>query len=266
MSLSRLVSLVSLLVLLFSGYKMVEYYVESYTTEQTYEELHKSFQISSMQSRLEERIVNERLLGSVHKNDELTDQQDEPQIIMEQFQSLLVENEETVGWISVPNTRIQYPVVKTSDNEYYLEHDFHGNQASAGSIFMDYRNEGDASDRHTIIYGHHMKDGTMFKELEKYKEKDFFHNNSIITLQTLYEEVEWEIFSAYVTSTDFYYIVTHFRSNRDFVDFAAELKKKSIFPTNIEIGETDQILTLSTCSYEFDDARYVVHARRVVEE
>jgi sortase B len=179
------------------------------------------------------------------------------------FEQLLQINEETVGWLSVPNTNIEYPVVQTKDNSFYLEHDFKKEKAENGAVFMDYRNSPDAGDKHNILYGHYTKDGTIFTELRAYRQEAFLRRNPVLTFNTLHEEGQWEIFSVYVTDTKFYYIQTDFRSKRDFADFAKTLKEKSIYSLDVEITGEDRILTLSTCAYDYDDARLVIHAKRV---
>jgi sortase B len=103
----------------------------------------------------------------------------------------------------------------------------------------------------------------MFKDLIKYKNKDFFYTNNIIQFDTLYEEIKWEVFSVYITGTDFNYIKTHFNTPAEYENFLIAIKNKSLFPTDVELTADDQILTLSTCTYEYNDARFVVHARRV---
>jgi sortase B len=182
---------------------------------------------------------------------------------LEEFQPLIKLNSDIVGWIRVPNTRIDYPVVQTKDNEYYLSHSIEKKPSKSGSIFMDYRNNGNGGDRNIILYGHHMKDGSMFKDLMKYKDSEFYREASRIQFSTLYEKAEWEIFSVYITSPDFDYIQTHFFDDEDFETFLEEIQGRSHYPTKVEVGKEDTILTLSTCTYEFQNARLVVHAKKL---
>ena len=183
--------------------------------------------------------------------------------ILSRFDELLAINPETIGWLKVPNTNIDYPVVKGSDNRFYLNHDFYQEPEIRGAIYMDYRNTGDGSDRHTIIYGHQSRLGIMFTELNKYKEREFFDKNEIIYLTTLYEEQEWQVFAAYETSTSFYYIVTDFSSDASFLSTVEQFQKRSKFARDVKITKDDQILTLSTCVYGVDDMRFVVQAKRI---
>ncbi|MBU9711724.1 class B sortase [Evansella tamaricis] len=265
MNKTRVVMYLSIFILLFSLYNILEFFYDRFQTKQLYSSVQEEFVTSNRVNDLPlvKGISRGKTGVALMNHYGITAPTEEDPIINEKFLPLIERNTDTVGWISVPNTDIDYPVVKTDNNHFYLEHDFDKEPSRAGSIFMDYRNDGDTSDRHTIIYGHNMRDGTMFQQLAYYKEEDFFHDNLTITFHSLYDETEWEIFSAYVTTTDFYYIVTSFRSNRDYMDFLHELMGKSAFSTDVELTEHDQILTLSTCTYEFNDARYVVHARKI---
>lgn len=174
-----------------------------------------------------------------------------------------IKNDGIAAKVMIPNTLINYSVAKTSDNEYYLDHDLKHKESKSGAIFMDYRNSGNGSDKNTILYGHNMKDGTMFKGLMAYKEKNFFSKNKYIYLylNKINKLTKWEVFSAYVTDTDFNFIKTEFHSDIDFTKFLNILKGKSTFSSKVKLNKTDHILTLSTCSYEFDNARFVVHAK-----
>lgn len=186
--------------------------------------------------------------------------------ILLRFQDLYGENNDLAGWIRISGTVIDYPVLQFVDNAYYLNRDFYGKTSKAGSIFMDYRNLGDGSDFNTILYGHHMADGSMFKDLMNYKKEDFFHKNGIIEFDVLNKEYEWEIFSAYVTDVEFYYIDTNFPTQDKKLEFIDSIRDRSLFDSDLHVGAEDHILTLSTCTYEFDNARLVVHAKRLDQE
>ncbi|WP_216828372.1 class B sortase [Alkalihalobacterium elongatum] len=248
MNVRRMIIGICVSIFLFSMFHIVNYFYGSYKNQRMYAAVKETFT---------ESLPNAEITHKKNKD------QKEPKII-ESFQPLLEINKNTIGWITVPNTSIDYPVVQTNDNDYYLDHNFQHSKSDAGAIFMDFRNTPDLSDRHSIIYGHHMRDGSMFKGLLNYENEDFFVNNRTITIQSLAEETEWEVFSAYVTATDFYYIVTDFSSDKEYLDFLHLVQKKSQIQLNdINITHEDQLLTLSTCAYDFDDARFVVHARRI---
>ncbi|WP_051569386.1 class B sortase [Alkaliphilus transvaalensis] len=229
-----------------------------------------TFAIDQM-DRQNDKQVYEAIRNSFYGNEALLEEtkgladvsKDSQKMILERYHSILEINEDLVGWITVTNTRIDYPVVKGEDNDFYLRHNLLKEQSKAGAIFMDFRNKAFLDEEHKILYGHNMRDGSMFKDLLKYQNEDFLYHNPIIKFSTLYEEIKWEIFSVYVTSVDFYYIQTEFNGQQAYQDFLKSIKEKSIFNTDVEVSEKDQILTLSTCSYDFDNARFVLHARRI---
>lgn len=185
--------------------------------------------------------------------------------IMSRFLNFISINEDIVGWITVPGTVIDYPVVKTTNNEFYLKNNIYKSPSKAGAVFMDFRNSGLSQEYNTILYGHNMKDGSIFAGLSKYKDEEFFLDNSIIEFHSIYEEMRWEIFAVYVTDISFNYLQTDFSSDIEYLDFVQMLKGKSMYETNIDITDVDEILTLSTCSYEFKNARLVIHARKVLQ-
>jgi sortase B len=183
--------------------------------------------------------------------------------VSERFLGLLKANEDTVGWIKIDDTKINYPIVKSNSNEFYIDRNFEKKKSSAGSIFMDYRNNELSIDKNIIIYGHHMKDGTMFADLSSYKNKEFFYSNDKISFNTLYEEYECQVFSVYVADDKFNYLITEFESNKEYSNYINTVKSKSKFKKDISVTIEDKILTLSTCSYEFPEARTVVHAKLI---
>lgn len=155
--------------------------------------------------------------------------------------------------------------MQSADNNYYLNHNYLQEESRAGSIFLDYRNSMDSFSRNTIIYGHRMKDGSMFAQLKKYLDEEFYQSHSTILLDTLYEGMELEVFAAYRTTTDFYYIETDFSSDEEYMDFIGAIKGKSVFNANVDINQNDLIVTLSTCDYGLnrEEGRLVVHVKVV---
>lgn len=165
------------------------------------------------------------------------------------------------GWIKVDNTNIDYPIVQGKDNSFYLDKDINKNYLSSGSIFMNYLNNG-FNDENTILFGHHMRNKTMFAQLEKYKEKEFFQNDNDIKIEVENDKVlTYKVFSVYVTDDNDNYIKTNFDNKSEYKEFLDKIKNKSIYKSDINVDENDKIITLSTCSYEFDDARMVVHGK-----
>ncbi|MGM9929023.1 MAG: class B sortase [Bacillus sp. (in: firmicutes)] len=179
-----------------------------------------------------------------------------------QFDHLLAINPDIVGWIEIQGTIINYPILQSTDNDYYLQHNYLKETARAGSIYLDYRNDIKNFSRNMVIYGHRMKDGSMFGQLKKYLDEDFYKEHPTILYDTLYESYELEVFAAYKTTTDFYYIQTDFSNDEAFLQLVEKIQERSVIPSDIEVTATDQIVTLSTCDYGLDreDGRLVVHA------
>ena len=176
------------------------------------------------------------------------------------FAGLKEINEDCVAWIHIEDTAINYPVVQGSDNSFYLKHLIDGKWNRAGCIFLDCRVDSDISDRHSIIYGHHMKDGTMFSGLTKYKKQDYFEAHPEGLLITPERTYRIEFFAGYVASVEDSAWKVGFESDEDYETWIKDVKKRSWFTSTLSPAVTDRVLTLSTCSYEFDNARFVLHA------
>ena len=178
-----------------------------------------------------------------------------------QQENLYHKYEDYRGWIKVNDTNINYPIVQAKDNSFYLDKDINKSYLSSGSIFMNYLNN-EFNDGNTVLFGHNMRNKTMFADLKKYKEKEFFYGNNDIDIEIKNGKVlKYRVFSAYVTDANDNYIKTKFESNDEYKKFIQRIKNKSIYKSDIDVNENDKIITLSTCSYEFNDARMVVHGK-----
>lgn len=171
-------------------------------------------------------------------------------------------NPNTIGYIKIEDTRIDYPVVQVDNNDYYISHNFDGEEDKAGAIFLDFRC--DINDfqktRNIIIYGHRMKNGTMFKDLVKYEDDDFFRTHRTIRFDTLNETLTWEVFAVFETTTDDYYIETIFPYDELWIDFLKEHYEKSLHYVYENFYADDIVLTLSTCTTQHN-GRLVVMAK-----
>ncbi len=182
------------------------------------------------------------------------------------FSKLIEQNKETVAWIKVEKTNINYPIVQHKDNEYYLNHSFNKTENNAGWVFMDYRNNIQNMGKNTIIYAHGRQDGTMFGSLKNslkskwYKDK----NNHIIKLETKEENTLWQVFSIYVIPTTNDYIQTQFETEEDFEKFINKITERSIYNFRNNVNKEDKILTLSTCYNEKE--KLVLHAKQIKVE
>lgn len=183
--------------------------------------------------------------------------------VQPRFKELLAQNDDVIGWLLIPNTKVDYPVAQSGDNDYYLHRDLNRKKTDPGTLFMDFRNSENAADRHTVIYGHNMKNGTMFGTLRLFKKEGFYTANRRFTYSTLYEDTQWEIFSAYISPPTLDLIQTDFVDDAAFMDFITTRQNKSKYPADLVLKPTDKILTLITCTYEIPDGRFVIHARKV---
>ena len=172
-------------------------------------------------------------------------------------------NSDTIGWINVNNTNINYPFVQTKNNKYYLNHSYDKSYNDAGWVFMDYRNNNNLDNKNTILYAHSRLDKTMFGSLSKVLKSEWHANkdNHIIRISTDNENTLWQIFSVYKIKEESYYITTDFGSDDEYVKFLNTIKKRSIYNFNTKLSGNDKILTLSTC-YD-DNVRTVVHAKLI---
>ena len=224
--------IVSIGMMAFSGYKLLNIYIEYGTADKLYNDYADEF-------------VHD------HNNEK------EKVPIHVDFDSLLNENKDIVAWIYSENTPINYPIVQSTDNSYYLYRMLDGSDNKAGSIFMDYRNSSNVTDFNTIIYGHNMKNDTMFGTLLKYKNQEYFETHPVIYLITPMQTYEVEIIFGYVTdvSSKIYDISQTTEEKKTILE---EITQKSNFAVKPLFQEDDRLLTLSTCSYETDTSRYVL--------
>lgn len=179
------------------------------------------------------------------------------------FESLKKINSDTIAYLKVNGTSIDYVVVKGQDNSYYLNHNFEKEWNVNGWVFADYHNTVDEQDKNLIIYAHDTKDGSMFGTLHNILNKEWYDNkdNHIIDLVTEKGTYKYEVFSVYSIEPEDYYINTMFNEG-EFNSFVNTLKTRSIYNTNVEVSETDKILTLSSCLYE-GKKRVVLHAKLI---
>ncbi len=180
------------------------------------------------------------------------------------FSPFTLKNAETVAFIHLKNTSVNYPVVQTQDNTYYLNHSFDKKANEAGWIFMDYRNDINNLDDNTIIYGHARLDGTMFGSLKKTLTSNWQNelDNYVIFLSTPKQSMVFQIFSIYTIKKESYYITTNFSTRNKKQIWLNTMKKRNIAPIDTEVNINDKILTLSTCQNN-QGGRIVIHAKLI---
>lgn len=177
------------------------------------------------------------------------------------FESLKSINNDIVGWIYFENIDINYPIVKGIDNNYYLNNTFKKNLNSSGSIFMDYRNNSEFKDLNTIIYGHNMRNGSMFGNLRKLSDEELYRKNLYFWIITNESKYKCEIFSVYIDeSTSESYNIS-FENTEDYNEYLNMITEKSIYNTKIKPTVDDLVITLSTCATAEGSSRFIVHAK-----
>jgi len=182
-------------------------------------------------------------------------------------------NQDLVGWLRIGNTNLDVQVVQADDNDYYLRRDFYKKTSRYGCPYLDFKNDPRYLDDNTVIYGHHMTDGLMFSNLDKYKTLEGYKDSPIIEYNTLYDTYYFKVFAAFITNAEaeqdegyiFNFTVTDFTTDEKFNGFIKEVEKRSIFNSGIKIQPDDKIITLATCSYEFHEARLVVMGKLIRE-
>ena len=207
---------------------------------------------------------NKKVKETIQKSIVVNKKKDEFKI---DFKTLKEQNPDTIAYLKVNNTKIDYIVVKTKDNSYYLKHNFEKKWNIAGWIFGDYHNRFDGTDDHLVIYGHDTKDGSMFGTLKNVLNKDWYENpdNYQVTLVTEKGNYKYQVFSTYSIEPEDYYINTEFYSAKEFSDFVKTIKSRSIYNYGTEVNENDKILTLSSCLGD-GSKRVVLHAKLIKEE
>ena len=207
----------------------------------------------------EETITTTKKVGSSYSNAYYTNYK-------QVFNELMKKNDDTVGYLMVNNTKINYPVVQASTNSYYLNRDFNKRKNSMGWIFMDYRNNPTNLDKNTIIYGHNIKQGIMFGTLKYALNSSWYRkeSNQIITFNTPTKNMKLRIFSIYKIPATEDYLKTEFANDDEYMNFVNMLKSRSLYDFNVKIDASSKLVTLSTCFSH--TTRHVVHAVLIEEE
>lgn len=193
--------------------------------------------------------------------------------MLPKFQRLFYENTDLIGWITIEDTNINYPIMQTkARNEYYLRRNFYKKYDIAGLPFLDRKSDVYKPTSNFFIYGHNMDDGTMFRDVLKYKKYDYYQNHKIIQFDTLYEKGEYEIIAVflskiYTVEDDVfkYYQFFDAKSEEEYNDFVDNVKALSLYDTGITAEYGDQLLTLSTCEYSTEDGRMAIVAKKIIK-
>ena len=192
--------------------------------------------------------------------------------ILDEYKTLFNKNKKLIGWIKIEDTVIDYPVMQTVNNDYYLDHNFNQEKDKNGCIFMDYQCDVIEGSDNVILYGHHMQSGKMFGSLHKYSSEEYYQEHPKIQFDTIYEKGTYEImyvFRSKVYSeenvTFKYYQFINANSEKEFNSYMNDMKALSLYDTQVTANYGDKLLTLSTCDYQEKEGRFVVVAKRVNE-
>ena len=186
----------------------------------------------------------------------------ERQISMD-FTELLKVNPDIKGWIFGEGTNVDYPVLHTDNNDFYMDHLYNKEYNSSGSIFSDYRNRGDFTDRNTVLYGHHMGNGTMFGSIEHYASQDFYDATPTMMLYTPEGDYLIELICGTHESGDDQFVEFDFKTEEEFQEYVESFRKRSTFKSDVQVQPGDKLISLCTCAYVFDNARFMLMGRLV---
>ena len=274
-SLLMLVGIMSALLLGYCVTDEMSYRIQSFASEKKMEVLQNSV-LQPMETAKESEPVMERIAMAGSDNVVLSDsvrqsEQVEPESgILPEYEDLYEKNQDMVGWIRIPDTRINYPVMQTKDDmEYYLRRDFYGNEDVNGLPFLDARCDVEKPSTNLLIYGHSMNSGAMFAGLMDYKDYEFYQKHKTIYFDTVRERGEYEVVAvfqsrvAYVDEVAFrYYNFIQADTQEEFNSFISAVEQLSYYDTGVDVEYGDELLTLSTCDREITDGRLVVLAKK----
>ena len=241
------IQVISIIIIIISLYYIYLWYIDNKKTENILNEIYENANVSS-----DNISVDNDLKIEVENID---------------FNKLINKNPDTIGWIKVLGTDINYPVVQTNNNDFYLTHSFDKSYYKAGWIFADYINKNlknNELDKNTIIYGHNRQNNSMFGTLSNVFKEEWLSNkeNHYINFSTLNNNMVWEVFSTYTIEKEEYYIQSNFSSDEEYISFLNTIKNRSTYKYDVNISKEDKILTLSTCT-NVGKGRTVLHAKLI---
>ena len=241
------IQVISIIIIIISLYYIYLLYIDNKKTENILNEIYENANVSS-----DNISVDNDLKIEVENID---------------FNKLINKNPDTIGWIKVLGTDINYPVVQTNNNDFYLTHSFDKSYNKAGWIFADYINKNlknNELDKNTIIYGHNRQNNSMFGTLSNVFKEEWLSNkkNHYINFSTLNNNMVWKVFSTYTIEKEEYYIQSNFSSDEEYISFLNTIKNRSTYKYDVNISKEDKILTLSTCT-NVGKGRTVLHAKLI---
>lgn len=225
----------------------------------------------AMQEKSEEPDLKTESAGQgTVTGQEITEESMEEPVILTKYEALYQANNDLVGWLSIEGMVIDYPVMRSEDDEFYLHHNFQGEEDKYGCLYVRNRADVDTPGTNFLIYGHNMKDGSMFGDLDLYRKKSFYQEHTIIQFDTLYEERSYEIVAVFLSQVYAeqddvfkYYQFYEAETEEEFQYFYDNIKELALYDTGVTAEYGDTFLTLSTCAYHVTDGRLAVVAKRI---
>ncbi len=250
-----------LLLFICSSIYIIKYGYDTYTTKK------QSDLLNDIKLDTDHNIIDENNNSSNDISQNITPEKSERMLKVEELQKT---NSDIVGWIEIENTNINYPVLQGTDNDFYMNHNYKKNYSSSGAIFLDKNYSWNPPSSNLLIYGHNMKNGTMFRDLLKYKNKDFFNKHPNIRFTTNEEDSTFEIIAVFRSKVYYesdknvfkYYYFINAENEDEFNSFINNAKKASLYDTMKTAKYGEQLITLSTCAYHTKDGRFVVVAKK----
>ncbi len=241
-----------------------KYSYEDYRTKMNYEEM-AALKNSTPTGQIASGQENAPVIN-------YTDPDKEVPEVLDEYKNLFNMNKKLIGWLKIDDTIIDYPVMQTYDNEYYLNHNTNQEKDSNGALFLDKDCDVLAPSTNLIIYGHHMKSGRMFGNLDDYSSESYYKDHSIIQFDTIYEKGTYEVMYVFRSKVYSeaevvfkYYQFIDCYSEQEFNSYMEEMAAMSLYDTGVTAEYGDRLLTLSTCDNSVEDGRFVVVAKRIEE-
>lgn len=247
--------IVLLAVFLFSGISVAVILYRYRVMNQRYEEAAQQF-VTRAEN---EDILSSQGDGGGSGEGEAANRPVELAPIVVDFEGLLGVNEDVVGWIYGEDTLINYPVLQGEDDDYYLHHSYDREESKSGSIFVEAKNRPQFADANTIIYGHHMKDKSMFASLSYWGAQEYYEEHPVLWLLTPVQDYKIVLFSGYTTSATSETYTIFPEKGEELNEYLAASKAQSDFQCELMPDGSERYVVLSTCAYNFNNARYVLH-------
>lgn len=262
----RIIVILLVAVFAFSVTYIVVTYLEYRKNDMLYEDMAERF-IGAAPAGAQEREKSAGSGGTVDDAGKTGDTAGEKERLTApvtvDFQGLKEVNEDIIGWLYCEGTPINYPVLQGEDNDQYLRHSYDGSYNMAGSIFVEELNRSDFQDYNTIIYGHHMKNGSMFAALQKWQDQAFYEEHPVMWLLTPERDYRIDLFSAYTTSAYAETYTVFQGPGEEFEQYLEKCAGQSEVCSDVELDSQGRYVLLSTCAYAFEDARHVLHGRLI---